>query len=165
MTKNRNTNPIIYLLLSAAIIIIILAISFIASCIPDNYTKAVPWTDYSLVGLKEVVGNGFVFSSENFDCSQKSSYLLWKLQNRGFQAKIDISHHFGGSASNCGHAWIEVIIRGKTYYIETLNHKFDNMLVDGSYYQHWERQYSTIEEAIQGEGIDEWSWWNSIPMR
>ncbi|MCX6678465.1 MAG: hypothetical protein NTU95_11070 [Methanothrix sp.] len=60
-------------------------------------------------GLENLIWNflpSWTYREDFFDCSEMAAYVDHKLELYGFDAKICVSHNFGGTGN--GHAWIAV---------------------------------------------------------
>ena len=130
-----------------------------ASAMPDPYYTSQPWPDHSVDGLKDLLGQGFVepYKYDYFDCSEMSSFLQWKLQCHGFNAKM--CQKIGD------HAWVAVIIENQVYYLEPT---IKDMLIaypDPRYseYAHPDRIFQNLSDALlHGVPVDEVDWWTVI---
>lgn len=104
----------------------------------------------------EWVERGYV--ENEFDCSEMSAYLEWKLENEGYHTLIVT----GNSPSSAGkHAWLLVQISAEEYMpIEATVYSivywwdpyFDNYFV-------YDYEFETIQEAL-GHSPNEYDWWN-----
>ena len=141
-------------------LLILFFIISLAQAIPDPYYMNQSWPDHSVKGLQDLLGNGFVqpYIPDVFDCSEMSSYLQWKLQCHGFNAKI--CQRIGE------HSWVAVIIANETYYIEPTSH--GNMIVSifdpGDYdYSKPDRVFQNLSDAlVHGVPVEEVDWWTVL---
>lgn len=92
-----------------------------------------------------------------FDCSQMSTYLEWKLENEGYHTIIVGGDSPDGSGR---HAWLLVeTTEGKYTPIETIALSIVNWKSPDYYnYFEYEFQFETIQEAVEYNPTD-FEWW------
>ncbi len=99
-----------------------------------------------------------VYTEDEFDCSEMSAYLEWKLENEGYHTLIVA----GASPSSDGrHAWLLVQIGEGEYMpveatVFSVVYRWDPHYNEYFVYDH---AFETIQEAI-AYGPDEYDWWN-----
>lgn len=99
-----------------------------------------------------------IYLPNEFDCSEMSAYLEWRLENEGYHTIIVVGNAPGGGD---GHAWLLVEtsvhqytpVEATTYRIvDWSNPFFDDYFV-------YEYQFETIQEALYYSATD-FDWWN-----
>jgi len=99
-----------------------------------------------------------VYVANEFDCSEMSAYLEWKLENEGYHTLIVT----GDSPSSAGkHAWLLVQISAEEYMpveatVYSVVYRWDPYYDEYFVYDY---AFETIQEAI-GHSPDEYDWWN-----
>jgi len=103
-----------------------------------------------------------------FDCSERSAYVEWYLENHGVYARIVVgfAQPFLGEGGN--HAWVEAYTTEGWVMIETSErglfggvyvHRYGSLLTT---YQPM-HIFNDIYDAVRYYGsIDEWDWWNVV---
>jgi len=99
-----------------------------------------------------------VYVANEFDCSEMSAYLEWKLENEGYHTLIVT----GDSPSSAGkHAWLLVQISAEEYMpveatVYSVVYRWDPYYDEYFVYDY---AFETIQEAI-GHSPEEYDWWN-----
>jgi len=135
------------------------------------YTESQRPMCQSIDEVVRLLGSGFVtpYQADTFDCSEMAAFVEWKLENRGFDAKMCISNDFAGEG--VGHAWVAVDLPVRRYYIEPTSHNYGTgytfMVVQPfqdrySDYDDYERVYDDVYELAKHEPLDEYDWWQVL---
>jgi len=133
--------------------------------IPNPYYISAPWPDHSAYGFEFAIGKGFTtpYQLGIFDCSNMASFLQWKLEKLGFDAKICVSDDFKGFDHNIGSGQVavDVPVDGKKerFYVESTAKEingFNFQIIkpfnaDVKYYGDHQRIYDDIHELAKHE--------------
>jgi len=109
-----------------------------------------------------------------FDCSERSAYVEWYLENHGIPARIVVGYAkpFLGEGGN--HAWVEAYVKAGIYGYGWVRIETSEMSLFGGVYIHtltiFDALFTEYEPKIYFEDIYEavryyrstieWDWWN-----
>jgi hypothetical protein len=112
-----------------------------------------------------------------FDCSERSAFVEWYLENIGISARIVVGYAKPFLSEGENHAWVEAYVQAGVYgygwaLIETSGiGLFGQVLkpyvvniVESLFIEYQPRmRFENIYEAVQYYGsIEEWDWWNVV---